>query len=365
MKKFLKGAVVLLVAIAMLFSTVALADTQIKEAKPELNTAHSGSGNGARQNVVWDNGMNYDNMMSAQRDTAYPYDCFLADDFHFEETTEVCDVHWIGGYWGTNYQTGAFDWCISFMFDDGSGTAPDSHPETPSYAGPFCYSWDDITKELLEDTGSSIYYELSVDLPYNIVMEPCQKIWISIWGVGYFPPQSGWGSHQDPILLYPAVWGSTFWGYPFWTDGYDIQGYDHDMCFQLTTKEDPVPPTAPTIDGPPEGNPGVEYAFTFHSYDDNGDMVRYHIDWGDGTSEVTDWYPACTPVTVYHTYASKGTYVITAYAEDETGLVSPSTSFTIIIPRNKAINNPLLQFLQGHPNMFPLIQLILQRLGLF
>jgi len=272
-----KGAVVLLIAIAMFFSTVAIADTQTKETLPELNIIGQGTATGARGAVVWDNGMDYSSMMSVQRDDNYPYDCYIADDFHFEEPTEVCDVHWVGGYWGTNYQTGDFDWCISFMYDDGSGEAPDSHPETPSFAGPFCYSWDDIDKELLQDTGTSIYYELSVDLPENILIPPCEKIWIAIWGVGFFPPQSGWGSHED-FQLSPAVWGSNFWGHVFWTPGYDVQGYDHDMCFQLTTKEDPVPPTAPTIDGPPEGNPGVEYSFTFHSSDENGDMVRYHID---------------------------------------------------------------------------------------
>ncbi len=93
-------------------------------------------------------------------------------------------------------------------------------------------------------------------------------------------------------------------------------------------------------------------------------MVRYHIDWGDGTSELTDWTPACTPVTVYNSYIAKGTYVITAYAEDETGLTSPETTFTVTIPRNKVMNFPYFYFLQSHPTLLLLLQKLIQNLGL-
>jgi uncharacterized repeat protein (TIGR01451 family) len=126
------------------------------------------------------------------------------------------------------------------MYDDGSGEAPDSHPQTPSLAGPFCYAWADINKEELEPG----YYEMWVDLPENLMMYACEKYWISIWGVGQYPPQSGWGYHSDPILLQPAVWGSNYFGLTFWTPGYDVLGFDHDMCFQLTSK----PGCDPSID---------------------------------------------------------------------------------------------------------------------
>ena len=39
-------------------------------------------------------------------------------------------------------------------------------------------------------------------------------------------------------------------------------------------------------------------------------------------------------------------------------------SVTLTTPRNRAINTPFLNFLQNHPNLFPILQLLLQRLGL-
>ena len=234
MRNLFRGAVVLLIAIAMVFSTVVIADTEVKDL--ELSTTNSGSGYGTIGDVVWDNGMDYDGLASTQDDSAYPYDCYVCDDFHFEEDTEVADVHWIGGYW--NGDPAEFDWCIAFFKDDGSGEQPLSKdPNDPDYAGPFCYAWGEIE---IEDLGDQ-YYLMSVDLPEPVFFPGCEKFWISIWGVGLFPPQSGWGMHQDPVTLAPAVWGSDFWGFVYWTPSFDVQGYDHDQCFQLTAATSAVP----------------------------------------------------------------------------------------------------------------------------
>jgi hypothetical protein len=126
----------------------------------------------------------------------------------------------------------------------------------------------------------------------------------------------------------------------------------------------PEPPTAPTITGPTEGDPNTPQTFTFHSSDPDGGNVRYYIDWGDGSSEVTDWYPACTPVDVIHTYTQSGRYTISAYAEDESGLVSPTSTYMYICPKDKSINKPFLNWLQSHPNWFPILQKLIQNLGL-
>lgn len=233
MRTIFRGAVVLLVAIAMVFSTVAIADTQV-EKPAELYTINEGSGYGAIGDVVWDNGMNYDGLLAAQEPSSPEnLDAYPADDFHFEEDTFVCDVHWIGGYY--NGDPEEWDWCILFYKDRGDGEAPGDR-----FAGEFCYAWDEINKEELEPG----YWEMWVDLPENILFEACVKYWISIWAVGDHFPQSGWGYHADPVTMHEAVLKSDWFGVPDWTPLSQLIGTEADMAFQLTTKE----PCDPCID---------------------------------------------------------------------------------------------------------------------
>jgi hypothetical protein len=230
----LRGAVVLLVAMAMVFSSIAIAETKIKQTKIDLITNDEGMGVGAFGDIVWDNGMNYDGLLAAQYDSTDGFDAYPADDFHFEEETEVCDVHWIGGYYNPD-QHAEYEWCIAFYNDRGDGNAPGS-----LYAGPYCYAWADINWEELEPGR----YEMWVDLPENIPFPPCYKFWILIWANGVHPPQSGWGYHEDPIYMHQAVFKSDYFGFPDWVDVAQVTGFPFDMCFQLTTK----PECDPCID---------------------------------------------------------------------------------------------------------------------
>ena len=96
--KFLRF-IVLFIAMTVVFSSFVIAKFQIKKDQIELNVFHQGKANGVRGIVVWDNRMHYDGICSAQYDEDVPFESECADDFHFEEDTEVFDVHWIGAYW--------------------------------------------------------------------------------------------------------------------------------------------------------------------------------------------------------------------------------------------------------------------------
>jgi hypothetical protein len=224
--QILKEVVVLLIAVAMILPTAIAANSKM-QSKLTLTTASHSSGVGARGPIVWDNGMNYIGLLTAQEpQTSGHIDAYPADDFIFKEQTEVCDVHWIGGYQNGNPKQ--WDWCILFYADRVDGNAPGS-----KYAGKFCYTWEEINKK---DLGNR-YYEMWVNLPENIQFPGDYKFWISIWAVGDDPPQSGWGFHQNPINLHQAVFKSNYLGVPDWTDTSEILGYPVDMCFQLTTKQ--------------------------------------------------------------------------------------------------------------------------------
>jgi len=118
------------------------------------------------------------------------------------------------------------------------------------------------------------------------------------------------------------------------------------------------PPGAPTISGPSNGNVNVPYTYTFTSVDPDGDDVSYYINWGDGTySGWTECYPSGNPYTETHTWVAKGTYVIQAIARDcPCELEGPESTYSVTIPRDKAIKAPFLQFLDSHSNFLPLLR---------
>jgi hypothetical protein len=120
------------------------------------------------------------------------------------------------------------------------------------------------------------------------------------------------------------------------------------------------PPGAPTITGPTTGTAGTEYDFKFSAVDPDGDNVKYHITWDDGYTDNTDFDASGAIVTVPHTYANQGTFVIKAYAEDSKGLTGPESELSVKMPREKAIQTYLfLRFLQNHQNLFPILRQLL------
>ena len=125
------------------------------------------------------------------------------------------------------------------------------------------------------------------------------------------------------------------------------------------------PPNAPDINGPINGAVGTSYDYTFFAEDPDGDELYYYVDWGDG--ENSGWlglYPAGDTLTLAHTWDKEDTYTIKAKAKDTYDLESDWSELDVIMPRNKAINTPFLNWLQSHPHMFPLLQMLLQVFGL-
>jgi len=100
-----------------------------------------------------------------------------------------------------------------------------------------------------------------------------------------------------------------------------------------------LPPTKPIIDGPTLGTAGKKYEYTFVSTDGNDDNIRYHINWGDGNSEITDWYESGKVASANHTWKEEDTYTIKIKGEDSSYRVGETTNYIVKMPRDKAINN--------------------------
>ena len=121
-----------------------------------------------------------------------------------------------------------------------------------------------------------------------------------------------------------------------------------------------TPPMAPTITGPNKGKPEIEYDYEITTMDMDGDRVYFYVDWDDGYVE--DWigpFNSEEIVPLSHMWLEKGVYTVKARARDTYGAESNWTYYEVTMPRNRAINNLFLQFLQNHPNLFPILRLLL------
>jgi hypothetical protein len=125
---------------------------------------------------------------------------------------------------------------------------------------------------------------------------------------------------------------------------YRVKGYnsEHGWCDFSTLEKMVVdilvndPPAEPTIDGPPTGNIGDTYEYTFQTTDPDGNQVFYYIEWGDGdTIEWSGPYDSGEQVTFSHSWSTENTYTIRAQAKDIWDYQSTWGELEVNMPRDK------------------------------
>lgn len=122
-------------------------------------------------------------------------------------------------------------------------------------------------------------------------------------------------------------------------------------------------PSNPQITGPMNGKPGVKYEYKVTANDPNGEKVYYIIDWGDGCC--SNWigpYESGEEIIVTHSWDTKAEYKIRVKAKDENGYQTTWSPIGVTISKHNIAKNLFLNFLQIHPNMFPILQLLLKQL---
>jgi len=151
------------------------------------------------------------------------------------------------------------------------------------------------------------------------------------------------------------VWGSLNSGATW--DIIEYPGYpDPDGCFKIYGLDQT--PNIPNIDGPPQGNEGIEYTYKFSAIDPENHDVFYFVVWGDNTN--TGWlgpYSSGKEILLTHTWTKKGRYSIIAKAKDVYDVEGDWGEFEVEIPRNKAIyNSMLLRFFERFQILHQLIK---------
>ena len=91
------------------------------------------------------------------------------------------------------------------------------------------------------------------------------------------------------------------------------------------------PPSAPSLVGPVFGHRNKEYEFEFMSEDQDGDDVRYYLDWDDGTQSTSALHIQGHEIRTTHSWSQPGIYKVGVYAEDTAKAVSDVTYRTVFI----------------------------------
>jgi outer membrane protein assembly factor BamB len=142
--------------------------------------------------------------------------------------------------------------------------------------------------------------------------------------------------------------------------GSSSEGGEHGSCGYLHAFEHQEfnnPPNKPYVGGKIKGAINTEYIFIIvYNGDPDNNPVSYYVDWGDGTNSGWKYDYTSYDTLFYHTYTKIGLYTIRAKAGDDFGGESDWATLTVSMPKNKIINTPFIDFLENHPNLFPMLR---------
>ena len=236
--------------------------------------------------------------------------------------------------------------------------------------------------EIPEDaTKMRIYDKEEVSTWITDFVETIALEYETFFGLEILRPGYSWGSDHHYFIEfgYDAIFGAESHFNPNWhTPDDTIENMDILYAVRISqliiaslaelsgfiTLNAPYIPDRPN--GPPGGKINKEYTYTTQTTDPQSDQILYLFDWGDGTD--SGWigsYSSGDTAEASHIWTKTKTYEIKVKAKDTNGYESVwSDHLEVNMPRNKAIYTSFLNFLQSHPNMFPLLQRLVQRLGI-
>ncbi len=76
------------------------------------------------------------------------------------------------------------------------------------------------------------------------------------------------------------------------------------------------PPSTPIVNGVTSGNADTKYTYTAISTDKDNDSISYTFNWGDSTTNISDFLPNETTYVTIHEWAKAGIYTINVTAAD-------------------------------------------------
>jgi len=137
----------------------------------------------------------------------------------------------------------------------------------------------------------------------------------------------------------------------------------HQRHFYVISSQNSPPIKPSTPSGPASGKPDTNYTYSSSTIDPDGDLISYLFDWGDGqTSLWTDPIVSGETASASHKWTSQGTYQIKVKARDIPSFEESEWGdpISVSMPRNRAINTPLFNFLQNFLEQYPILYQLFQ-----
>lgn len=100
----------------------------------------------------------------------------------------------------------------------------------------------------------------------------------------------------------------------------------------LTTAEIVLPnnpPTVPNVSGPTDGFVDIEYLFSIFSTDEDGDDIKYTVDWGDGNIDESMFLKSGDLFNISHMWTEPGDFTINVSANDSKKIVKIDITITL------------------------------------
>ena len=120
-------------------------------------------------------------------------------------------------------------------------------------------------------------------------------------------------------------------------------------------------PDTPTIRGEAQGRVRTLYDYTFTTNDPEQNNVSYEIEWGDNTTQTTDFHESGEDVVASHIWGVERTYRIKVRAIDENRALSDWATLDVTMPYAYTIPfmHFWMKFIESYPNAFPVIRYVL------
>jgi hypothetical protein len=406
-RKILKGAVVLLLAVAMVLTTASVTADTINEESVYLTSTPTKYIQPKTENmgraVLWDQ---YDtdgsNGLSHAHKDAFGQQRALLDDFEVPDgaTWNLNDLHSLN-LWNTMQPGQGTDFHLEFWTDAGG------QPGNPIVTA--------ATVSYTETATGRTWFErpeFEIEYVYETITLTEGVYWIYGFVIG--PENCFWMGKQD------VMWGSECWidyeDYPPMGPGSGVFGEPYDLAFQLTG--DDGQPCEPCIDvenyiwdpklsewkDADTENEAVdlpicengEKKITIHNC---GDCPLYNIHVVDKLHDSLEYIKAvpepsnvaydppyyyiewhfegplmpCEIIEIIITFHVVGEEcsidenIVTATAVCEHGntVTDEDIAYVHCYKPSRSIERPFLRLLENHPNLFPLLQKLLKLLGLF